>query len=141
MTPSLGPPPRGRPVGSDPVADTPVASLSTIRSPGTAFTRRRVGCVVGLALCAAGLVLLATRQGVPMESDDAVYAGVARTLASGEGLNVPFHYYPLGSVSIGTPPPGSTTPSLTPLVIYARGLYLLRPDRAPGRRVRPGRDR
>jgi hypothetical protein len=101
------------------VVDTPVASLSTIRSPGTAFTRRRVGCVVGLALCAAGLVLLATRQGVPMESDDAVYAGVARTLASGEGLNVPFHYYPLGSVSIGTPPPGSTTPSLTPLVIYA----------------------
>jgi hypothetical protein len=88
-------------------------------SASSLLSRRRVMCVVGLALCAAGLVLLATRQGVPLDSDDAVYTGVARTLASGEGLNVPFHYYPLGNVSIGTPPSGSSSPPLTPLVIYA----------------------
>ena len=76
-------------------------------------------CLGALALVAGGLLLLATRQGVPLGADDAAYTGAARSVAAGHGLDVPIHYYPLGSVSIGTPPPGSSAPRPTPLVIYA----------------------
>jgi hypothetical protein len=78
-----------------------------------------LACLVLLALLAGGLVLVATRQGPPLGADDAVYAGTARSVAAGNGLDVPIHYYPLGNVDIGTPPPGSSAPRPTPLVIYA----------------------
>jgi hypothetical protein len=84
-----------------------------------AYTRRRLMCVGALALVAGGLLLLATRQGVPLGADDAAYTGAARSLAAGHGLDVPIHMYPLGSVSIGTPAPGHAAPVPTPLVIYA----------------------
>jgi hypothetical protein len=83
------------------------------------LTPRRLASVAGLALVASGLVLLATHDGVPVAGDDAIYAGVARSVAAGHGLDVPIHYYPLGNVSIGTPPPGSSAPRPTPLVVYA----------------------
>jgi hypothetical protein len=83
------------------------------------YTRRRLLCVGALALIAGGLLVLATRQGVPLGADDAAYTGAARSLAAGHGLNVPIHMYPLGSVGIGTPAPGQWTPPPTPLVIYA----------------------
>ena len=82
-------------------------------------TGRRLACLAALALLAGGLVLLVTRQGVAVGGDSSVYEGVARSVASGHGLDVPIHYYPLGSVSIGTPPPGTASPVPTPLVIYA----------------------
>jgi hypothetical protein len=91
----------------------------TGRAAGRRVTRRRLACLAGLALVAGGLVLLATREGVFLAGDDAVYAGTARSVAAGHGLNVPIHYYPLGTVDIGTPPPGSWVPVPTPLVVYA----------------------
>lgn len=80
---------------------------------------RRLLALALIALAAGSLILLATRDGVSVGPDDAVYAGVARSIAAGHGPNVPFHMYPLGDVSIGTPPPGQSTPKPTPLVIYA----------------------
>jgi hypothetical protein len=88
--------------------------------PNTGWlTGRRLACLAGLALAAGGFVLLATHDGVGLGADDAVYAGVARSVASGHGLNTPIHYYPLGNVSIGTPPPGAFAPTPTPMVVYA----------------------
>ncbi|HEY7948304.1 MAG TPA: hypothetical protein VID75_11570, partial [Acidimicrobiales bacterium] len=85
------------------------------------LTGRRLACLVGLALCAGGFVLLATHAGVSLGGDDSVYSGTARSVAGGHGLDVPIHYYPLGNVSIGTPAAGSSvpTPTPTPLVVYA----------------------
>lgn len=80
---------------------------------------RRWLALVLIAAAAGGLILLASRDGVSTGPDDAVYAGVARSVAHGHGPNVPIHMYPLGTVSIGTPPPGQSTPKPTPLVIYA----------------------
>jgi len=76
-------------------------------------------CLGGLSLLAAGLVLWSTRDGAPTSADSAVYIGTARSVAAGHGLDVPIHYYPLGHVSIGTPPPGQSAPTPTPLVVYA----------------------
>src|ERR1700722_8780971 len=84
-----------------------------------ALTVRRLLALVALALVAAGLVLLVTRDGVPTGADDAAYLGAARSLDAGHGLNVPIRLYPLGSVSIGTPPADAVAPRPTPLVIYA----------------------
>jgi hypothetical protein len=84
-----------------------------------ALTVRQLLALVALALVAAGLVLLVTRDGVPTGADDAAYLGAARSLDAGHGLNVPIHLYPLGSVSIGTPPADAVAPRPTPLVIYA----------------------
>ncbi len=64
-------------------------------------------------------MLFATRHGPTTTPDSSAYVGTARSIDAGHGLDVPIHYYPLGSVSIGTPPPGSFAPRLTPLVIYA----------------------
>jgi hypothetical protein len=89
---------------------------SPARGPATG---RRSLCIGGLALVAAGLVLWATRDGASTSADSAVYVGTAQSVAAGHGLNVPFHYYPLGGVNIGTPPTGQTAPTPTPLVIYA----------------------
>jgi len=93
----------------------------TAESEGVARrpSRRQWACLTGLALLAGGFVLLATHDGVPVSADNAVYAGVARSIASGHGLEVPIHYYPLGKVDIGTPPPGKFSPTPTPLVVYA----------------------
>jgi hypothetical protein len=79
----------------------------------------RVLCLGGLALLAAGVTLWSSRDGAPTSADSAVYVGTARSVAAGHGLNVPIHYYPLGDVSIGTPPPGHSAPRPTPLVVYA----------------------
>jgi len=76
-------------------------------------------CIGALSLLAAGVVLWASRDGAPTSADSAVYVGSARSVAAGHGLDVPIHYYPLGRVSIGTPPPGRSVPRPTPLVIYA----------------------
>jgi hypothetical protein len=84
-----------------------------------AVTGRRLMALSALALLAAGLVLLTTRDGVTMSPDSAVYVGTARSVASGHGLDVPIHFYPLGQVSIGTPPVGRSSPLPTPLIIYA----------------------
>jgi hypothetical protein len=84
-----------------------------------ALRGRALLAIALIALLAGGLILIATRDGVSTGPDDAVYAGVARSVAHGHGPNVPFHMYPLGAVSIGTPPPGQSTPKPTPLVIYA----------------------
>jgi hypothetical protein len=84
-----------------------------------ALTPRRVACVVAIALASAGGVLLATRDAVTAGADSAVYVGTAESVASGHGINVPIHYYPLGNVSIGTPPPGGFSPRPTPLVVYS----------------------
>jgi hypothetical protein len=84
-----------------------------------AIGHRRLLCLVLLAIFAGGLVLLATREGVPTSTDDAAYLGAARSLDAGHGLDVPIRMYPLGSVDIGTPPLGSSSPTPTPLVIYA----------------------
>jgi hypothetical protein len=78
-----------------------------------------IALIALIALAAGGLILVATRDGVSVGPDDAVYAGVAKSIAAGHGPNVPFHMYPLGNVSIGTPPPGQWTPKPTPMVIYA----------------------
>jgi len=83
------------------------------------LTGRQLSTLAGLALLAGGLVLLATRDGVSVSGDSSVYVGVAHSVADGHGLNVPIHYYPLGNVSIGTPPAGSSSPLPTPLVVYA----------------------
>jgi len=83
------------------------------------LTGRRVACLGALALAAGGFVLLATHDGVSLGGDDSVYSGTARSVAAGHGLDVPIHYYPLGNVSIGTPPAGSSAPRPTPLVVYA----------------------
>jgi hypothetical protein len=83
------------------------------------LTRRRLACVVAIALVSAGGVLLATRDATSAGADSAVYVGTAESIASGHGINVPIHYYPLGNVSIGTPPPGQFSPRPTPLVVYA----------------------
>ena len=80
---------------------------------------KRVLCLIAMALLASGLVLLATRNGVPTSSDSAAYVGAARSIDAGHGLDVPIHFYPLGQVDIGTPAPGRFTPRPTPLVIYA----------------------
>jgi hypothetical protein len=64
-------------------------------------------------------VLFATRDAVTTGPDSSVYAGTARAIQDGHGLDVPIHYYPLGKVGIGTPPSGRFSPALTPLVIYA----------------------
>jgi hypothetical protein len=84
-----------------------------------AFDGRRLLAIALIAVAAGGLILLASRNGVSTGPDDAVYAGVATSIAAGHGPNVPIHMYPLGTVSIGTPPPGQWTPKPTPLVIYA----------------------
>lgn len=84
-----------------------------------ALSGRRLICLGAIALFAAGLVLLTTRHGLGTSPDGSVYIGVARSVAAGHGLNVPIHYYPLGKVSIGTPPLGQSSPAPTPLVVYA----------------------
>ena len=84
-----------------------------------ALSGRRLICLGAIALLAAGLVLLTTRHGLGTSPDGAVYIGVARSVVAGHGLNVPIHFYPLGKVSIGTPPLGQSSPAPTPLVIYA----------------------
>jgi hypothetical protein len=76
-------------------------------------------CLGVLSFLAAGIVLWSSRDGAPTSADSAVYVGTARSVAAGHGLNVPFHFYPLGGVSIGTPPLGQSSPRPTPLVIYA----------------------
>ena len=76
-------------------------------------------CLVLLAVLAAALVLYASRHGVETSADSSVYVGTANSVAAGHGLNVPFRYYPLGHVGIGTPPPGASAPPPTPLVVYA----------------------
>jgi hypothetical protein len=81
--------------------------------------------VCAIALLAGGAVVLATRDGASAGPDSAVYVGTARTFASGHGLNVPIHFYPLGNVSTGTPPPGRVSPRPTPLVIYSPGAPVL----------------
>ncbi len=82
-------------------------------------TARRRLCIGALALLAAGVVLWSSRDGAPTSADSAVYVGTARSVAADHGLDVPFHFYPLGGVSIGTPPLGQSSPRPTPLVIYA----------------------
>lgn len=82
-------------------------------------TQLQLLTLTGFALLAAGLVLLASRDGMTTTADSAVYVGTARSVAAGHGLDVPIHYYPLGNVNIGTPAPGQFVPSPTPLVIYA----------------------
>ncbi len=81
--------------------------------------RRTIGALVLIGALAGALIFVATRNGAPAGPDNAVYVGVARNVASGHGLNAPFHMYPLGNVSIGTPPPGHASPSATPMVTYA----------------------
>lgn len=83
------------------------------------LTGKRLLCACAIALVAGGFVLVATRDAVTTGPDSSVYVGTARSLDAGHGLNVPIHYYPLGSVSIGTPPLGRFTPQPTPLVVYA----------------------
>ncbi len=95
-----------------------VAAVPAPAATGRAAVRRRL-CVGGLALLAAGVILWASRDGAPTTADSAVYVGTARSVAAGHGLDVPIHYYPLGAVSIGTPPPGRSAPRPTPLVVYA----------------------
>jgi hypothetical protein len=86
---------------------------------GHARSGRRLLAISLIALAAGALILIATRDGVSVGPDDAVYTGVATSIAAGHGPNVPIHMYPLGSVSIGTPPPGQSTPKPTRVVIYA----------------------
>ena len=81
--------------------------------------RGRLFCLVGLALVASALTLVVSRQGAPLTSDSAAYVGTAHDLDAGLGLTVPIRLYPLGTVGIGTPPPGRSEPVPTPLVIYA----------------------
>jgi hypothetical protein len=64
-------------------------------------------------------VVLAARDGVKIGPDSSVYLGVADSLSHGKGFTVPFHYYPLGNLDIGTPAPGQTAPAPTPLTQYA----------------------
>jgi len=103
--------------------DTDAATASTGRTDAaSARSRHRMGAaralvLVAMGMLAAGLVLLATRQGTVTTPDSAVYVGVARSIAAGHGLYSPIHMYPLGQVDIGTPPPGSAAPAPTPLVI------------------------
>ncbi len=89
------------------------------------LTRQRLLCIALIALLAGGLVLFATRDGITTTPDSSVYVGTARSVDAGHGLYVPIHYYPLGSVGIGTPPPGRFAPQPTPLVIYAPGAPVL----------------
>jgi hypothetical protein len=90
-----------------------------------ALTRVRIACVCAVALLAPGAVLVATRDAVSAGPDSSVYIGTAHSFADGHGLNVPIHYYPLGKVNIGTPPPGQVSPKPTPLVVYAPGAPVL----------------
>lgn len=83
------------------------------------LTGRRLLCFGAIALLAGGLVLLATRHGVSTSADSAVYLGTARNVEAGHGLDVPIHFYPLGSADIGTPPLGHFAPQPTPLIHYA----------------------
>ncbi len=83
------------------------------------LTRRRLLCVCAIAILAGAGVLFATRHAVTIDPDSSAYVGTAHSLEAGHGFDVPIHYYPLGSVDIGTPPPGRFSPALTPLVIYA----------------------
>jgi hypothetical protein len=78
-----------------------------------------VSCLAAVALLAGACVLFATRDAVTTGPDSSVYAGTARSIEHGHGLNVPIHYYPLGDVDIGTPLPGRFSPQPTPLVVYA----------------------
>jgi hypothetical protein len=73
-----------------------------------------VGPVLG-----AAIVLIGTRDGPQMRPDSAVYVGVADNVASGRGVTVPFHFYPLGGSGLGTPPPQQSVPRPTPLTQYA----------------------
>jgi len=63
-----------------------------------------LACIAAIALLAAGAVVYATRDAVSAGADSSVYVATANSVAAGEGLKVPFHFYPLGNLSIGTPP-------------------------------------
>ncbi|HTT87254.1 MAG TPA: hypothetical protein VMF60_07800, partial [Acidimicrobiales bacterium] len=90
-----------------------------IAAAGDTRARGRLLCLTTLALLAGALILFASRDGIETAPDSSVYVGTANSVAAGHGLNVPIHYYPLGHVSIGTPPPGASAPRPTPLVVYA----------------------
>lgn len=84
-----------------------------------AVGRGALAALMLVAALAGGLVLLASRHGLSTSPDGAVYVGTARELASGHGLDVPIHFYPLGTTDIGTPAAGRVAPTPTPLVTYA----------------------
>jgi len=96
-----------------------------VGQPRFALAWTRIAVVCAIALIAGSASLFATRDAVTAGPDSAVYVGTAHSVASGNGLNVPIHYYPLGNVSIGTPPPGRAAPRPTPLVIYSPGAPVL----------------
>ena len=104
--------------------DVPQRPVRTESAPWTeravgGSPRRAVLALALIAILAGALIVVASRDGVSTGPDDAVYTGTASNVARGDGLDVPFRMYPLGTGSIGTPPKGSAAPPATPLVVYA----------------------
>ncbi len=85
---------------------------------GTRKGLAEAAVLVALALAAGAAVLVATRDGVGVSPDSSVYLGVAGNIRQGEGVTVPFRYYPLGAGGIGTPPPGRAEPPPSKLTHY-----------------------
>lgn len=74
--------------------------------------------LAAVALAAGAAVLVATRDGVGISPDSSVYLAVADNIRQGQGVTVPYRYYPLGSGGIGTPPPGRVDPPPSRLTHY-----------------------
>lgn len=83
--------------GAEPTAAGAPQVDTLPRAKAVAERSRRYPVLLGaaLAVLAVAVCLVATRDGVGVSPDSAVYLGTAENLARGDGLTVPFRPYPL----------------------------------------------